>query len=67
MPSLEEDIKTASNWIVEALASDNYKLDYSITSFITIDLFIKKETKHRQPIPNGKLGRNAGQVIFALD
>src|SRR6187551_2004435 len=66
MPSLEEDIKTASNWIVAAFASDNYKLDYSITSFITIDLFIKKETKNRQPIPGGKLSRNAGSVIFAL-
>lgn len=66
MATLKEDIQTATNWIVAAFASDNYKLDYSITSFISIDIFIKKETKNRQPIPGGKLSQNTGQVIFAL-
>ena len=66
MALLKEDIKTASQWIVAAFASENYKLDYSITSFISIDLFIKKETKDRKPIPGGRLSQHLGKTIFAL-
>ncbi len=66
MATLLEDIKSASNWIVDAFASDNYKLDYSVTSLITLDLFIKKETRNRKPIPGGKLAQNPGSIIFAI-
>ncbi len=67
MATLKEDIKSGSDWIVEALASDGFKLDYTIDSIIEVDRFFTVNMKDGKPTKGGRLyGRGYGPKIFAL-
>ena len=60
-PTLLQDIHTHSDWIVKALNSSGYTVDYTIDSMKEIDRFIDE-----QNIPGGLIYNNRGQIIFAL-
>ncbi|GAA3911897.1 hypothetical protein GO495_25740 [Chitinophaga oryziterrae] len=67
MGKLQEDIKSQSDWIVKAFASDGYNLDYTIDSFIQIDLFFKHNMKDGKPIKGGRLPTTGfGPVLFSI-
>jgi hypothetical protein len=67
MGKLLDDIKSQSEWIVEAFASDGYKLDYTIHSFIQIDLFFKHNMKDGKPKKGGRLPTPGfGPVLFSI-
>jgi hypothetical protein len=57
MATLKEDIKKQSDWIVKAFAADNFKLDYTIDSFIEIDRFFNKNMQNGQPKKEGRLAK----------
>lgn len=60
-PTLLQDIYTHSDWIIKALNSSGYAVDYSVDSMKEIDRFIDE-----QNLPGGLIERNRGQIIFAL-
>ena len=60
-PTLLQDISTHSEWIVNALNSSGYTVDYTINSMKEIDRFIDE-----QNIPGGLIDSNRGQILFAL-
>lgn len=67
MATLKEDIKTQSEWIVNAFAADEYKLDYSIDSIIEIDRFFKDNMENGQPKKGGRLAKKGfGPILFSL-
>jgi len=67
MPSLQEDIKSLSDWIVKAFTADGYTLDYTIDSIIEVDRFFVKNMKDGKPSKKGRLaGQNVGQILFAI-
>jgi hypothetical protein len=66
MPSLLKDIKSQSDWIVNAFKADNLKLDYSIHSFIEIDKFFNKHSKNGKAVKKGRLSQNLGAIIFSI-
>lgn len=61
-PSLAEDIVKMSDWIVLAMNSSGYKLDYTVESMKEIDRFIDEQSGSDGLIE--KAGR--GSVLFAL-
>ena len=67
MATLKEDIKTQSDWIVKAFAADNFKLDYTIDSFIEIDRFFNKNMENGQPKKGGRLAKKGyGSILFSI-
>jgi hypothetical protein len=67
MATLKEDIKTQSDWIVKAFAADNFKLDYTIDSFIEIDRFFNKNMQNGQPKKGGRLAKKGfGPILFSI-
>lgn len=67
MGKLLEDIKSQSDWVVKAFALDGYKLDYTIDSFIQIDLFFKHNMKDGKPINGGRLPiPGFGPILFSI-
>jgi hypothetical protein len=66
MGTLKEDIKIQSDWIVKALTADNFKLDYTIESFIELDRFFIKHSANGQAIAGGRLSKNLGSIIFSI-
>lgn len=60
-PTLLQDISTHSEWIVKALSSSGYTVDYTIDSMKEIDRFIDE-----QNVPDGLIDNSRGQIIFAL-
>ena len=66
MATILEDIKTQSDWIVQAFKSDNLNLDYTVHSFIEIDKFISLHTKNGQPVPGGRLSNGFGPILFSI-
>jgi hypothetical protein len=67
MATLKEDIKTQSDWIVKAFAEDDFKLDYTIDSFIEIDKFFNKNLKNGKPKKGGRLAKKGfGPILFSI-
>lgn len=67
MGTLKEDIKTQSEWIVKAFASDKFNLDYSIDSIIEIDRFFAVNMKNGQPKRGGRLPQKGfGPILFSI-
>lgn len=60
-PSLEDDIRSASEWVVKALNVSGYKADHSLESMKEIDRFFDEQSGE-----GGIISRNRGQIIFAL-
>lgn len=60
-PSLEDDIRYASEWVVNALNVSGYNADYSLESMKEIDRFFDEQSGE-----GGIISRNRGQIIFAL-
>ena len=60
-PSLEDDIRSASEWVVNALNVSGYNADYSLESMKEIDRFFDEQSGE-----GGIISRNRGQIIFAL-
>lgn len=60
-PTLLQDISTHSEWIVKALNSSGYTVDYTIDSMKEIDRFIDEQNG-----PGGLIAHNRGQILFAL-
>jgi len=66
MATLQEDIKKQSDWIVLAFKEDGYLLDYSIHSFLAIDMFLHKNLTNGKPKRGGRLTKNFGAIIFSI-
>jgi hypothetical protein len=66
MGTLKEDLKKQSTWIVNAFAADEYKLDYTIHSFMEIDKFFQDNMKNGRPKRNGRLSTNTGAILFSI-
>jgi len=66
MGTLIEDIKTQSDWIVKAFATDGLKLDYTIHSFLEIDKFFSKNAKNGKALRGGRLTQNLGPILFSI-
>ena len=59
--TLEQDILSASEWVVNALNVSGYNADYSLDSMKEIDRFFDE-----QNTPTGILSNNRGKILFAL-
>ncbi|RYE55951.1 MAG: hypothetical protein EOP48_09095 [Sphingobacteriales bacterium] len=66
MATLLQDIKTQSDWITKAFATEKLELDYTIRSFIEIDKFFTKHSKDGKAIKGGRLTQNLGAIVFSL-
>ena len=67
MATLREDIKTQSDWIVQAFAADNFRLDYTLDSFIEIDRFFVSNMKNGRPKKGGRLAKKGfGPILFSI-
>lgn len=60
-PILEDDIKKAAEWLVRAMASSGYTLNWTIESFRELDRFFQTEQR-----PGGLLDGQAGNKLFAI-
>ena len=60
--TLAEDIIKMSDWIVLAMQSSGYKLDYTIQSMKEIDRFFDEQKRNGGIIEKG----NRGAIIFAI-
>lgn len=65
-PTLLEDIRTASEWIIKAFNSSGYKLDYTIESFKEIDRFFDENSEDGKPKAGGLLAEGLSQRLFAI-
>jgi len=59
-PTLKEDIKTGSEWFVQAMDSSGYRLDWTIESFHELDRFFDEQKR-----PGGILDGKVGTKLFA--
>ena len=66
MPSIKEDIATASEWIAAALRSSGYNIDFSVQSLQEIDRFYDEHTVNGAPRPNGLFSTDLDSRIFAV-
>lgn len=67
MATLREDIKSRSDWIVEAFAADGFKLDFTIDSIVEVDRFFTVNMKNGRPKKGGRLyGKGFGPKLFLL-
>jgi hypothetical protein len=67
MPTLKEDIKTQSEWIVNAFKEDGYKLDYTLDSIIEIDRFFAQNVRNGKAVKGGRLAhRGYGSILFSI-
>jgi hypothetical protein len=66
MPSINEDITKASDWIAAALRSSGYNIDFSVQSLQEIDRFYDEHTVNGAPRPNGLFAADLGSRIFAV-
>lgn len=67
MGTLLEEIKDASQAIMNALASNGCPMDYSLDSLIEIDCFFVANMKDGKPRPGSVLSRDAADsVLFSL-
>jgi hypothetical protein len=62
--SLVEDIATASDWIVGALRSSGYRIDFSVDSLKEIDRFFDEHALNGGARPGGLLAENCGSRLF---
>jgi hypothetical protein len=66
MATLVQDIVTAAEWIAKALNESGYQADFSMASLREIDRFFDENSADGRPLPDGLLGKNLGNRIFAL-
>jgi hypothetical protein len=66
MATLLEDIKSQSDWVVKAFASDNLKLDHSLESLKTVDNFMDLHAERGKAKPGGRLSTNLGPILFSI-
>src|SRR5688500_13967870 len=67
MGTLQEDIRSQSEWIIKAFAADGFKLDYTIESIIEVDRFFTKNMKNGKPRKGGRLyGKGFGPILFSI-
>lgn len=63
---LKQDIVKAYEWIVIALQSSGYEVDFSIDSLKEIDRFFDEHSENGQAKPGGLLIENKGMKLFAI-
>ena len=66
MATLLQDIKTQSDWITKAFATEKLELNYTLRSFIEIDKFFTKHSKDGKAVKGGRLTQNLGAIVFSL-
>ena len=66
MGKLHEDILEGSDWIVKAFKTESLNLDYSINSFIEIDIFFNRHSKNGKAIAGKRLNKNLGPILFSI-
>ena len=67
-PTLAQDIKTTSAWIIEAMNSSEYKVSMELESLKEVDRFFNEQmddTTHTAK-QGGLLSEDLGQKMFAL-
>jgi hypothetical protein len=64
--NLREDIDIAGNWLIEAMRSSGYSLDYSIESIKEIERFFDENMESGKPKENGLLFDGIGKKMFAI-
>lgn len=66
MPTIKQDIATASDWISKALQFSGYRADFTPQSLREIDRFFDEHSANGSPKPGGLLAESLGQRIFAI-
>lgn len=67
MGTILEDIPPSAEWIIKAFASENYRLDYTLDSFIEIDRFFNYHYPNGQPRKRGHFAKPGfGHILFSL-
>ena len=66
MGNIQEDLKDAREWLVEALSYSGYKADYSPESLWEIDRFFDEQAKDGKANPGGLLSQDLGSRLFAI-
>jgi hypothetical protein len=66
MPTIKEDIATASEWAAAALRSSGYNIDYSTESLQEIDRCYDEQSVNGVPRPNGLFSTDLDSRIFAV-
>ena len=59
--TLAQDIPVAAAWVVKALNSSGYQVDYTLESMKELDRFFDEQSG-----PGGILSQNRGQILFGL-
>ena len=63
---LVKDTSTYSSWIVNALKSEGYKIDYSLNSLKEIDRFFEENSKNGKIVSDGLLSEDLGARMFGI-
>ena len=58
---LINDIKSSTQWIVMAMLSSGYQVDFTVESMKEIDRFFDEQNK-----PDGILSKNRGTILFSI-
>ena len=66
MGTLKEDIRTQADWLVKAFEEDDCTLDYTVESFIGLDIFFQRYSKDGELISKGRLAKHFGPLMFAI-
>jgi hypothetical protein len=66
MGSILEDVKQASAWMSNALASSSYRADFSGSSLWEIDRFFDEHSDRGSAKPGGLLSQDLGSRLFAI-
>lgn len=61
-----EDARKAADWLVEAMGSSGYWLDYSLFSLRNIDNFFDKYSQQGRAVDGGLLSQDLGARLFAI-
>jgi hypothetical protein len=67
MGTLKEDIRTQSEWIIQAFQADGFNLDGTMDSMIEVDRFFIANMKNGRPKKGGRLyGKGFGPKLFSI-
>lgn len=58
---LIDDIKPSTQWIIMAMLSSGYQVDFTLESMNEIDRFFDEQNK-----PDGILSKNRGTILFSI-
>ena len=61
-----DDAEASTKWIVEAMKSSGYKLDFTLESLKEVDRFFEENSEQGKPTSNGLLSQDLGNRLFSV-